>query len=254
MTDLIAEVAEGPAGAHIGAFFDLDGTLIDGFTPSAHARHRIRNRQAKIGELFGILEAALRYRWGRMEFDRLLVRAAGYLRGTGLAELEELGEQLFEEQIRPRLHTEMLRLIGIHQDLGHTVVLSSSALTIHAGPVARGLAIPHLICNHFEVDAHGRLTGDIVTPIIWGARKAAAATDFSARHGVALEHSYFYADGDEDAALMRRVGNPRPVNPRPGLAAAADEHGWPILRVGGAGRRPLRIGLNTWRGRTLRGA
>ncbi|CAJ1578806.1 HAD-IB family hydrolase [[Mycobacterium] wendilense] len=254
MADLIAEVAEGPSGAHVGAFFDLDGTLIDGFTPSAHARHRIRNREAKIGELFGILEAALRYRWGRIEFDRLLVRAAGYLRGSALAELEELGEQLFTDQIRPRLHAEMIRLIGIHQDLGHTVVLSSSALTIHAGPVARGLDIPHLICNHFEVDAHGRLTGGIVTPIIWGARKAAAATTFSARHGVDLGSSYFYADGDEDVALMRAVGNPRPVNPRPGLAAAAGKHGWPVLRVHGPRRRPLRIGLNTWRGRTLRGA
>ncbi|CAJ1494900.1 HAD-IB family hydrolase [[Mycobacterium] burgundiense] len=254
MTDLTAEVAAGPPGARIGAFFDLDGTLIDGFTPSAHARHRIRNRQARIGEVFGIAEAAWRYKWGRMEFDRLLVKAAGFLRGTPLDELEALGEQLFAQSIRPRLHADMLRLIRTHQDLGHTVVLSSSALTIHAGPVARGLEIPHLICNHFEVDERGRLTGGIVTPIIWGQRKAAAATEFSAARGVDLADSYFYADGDEDLALMRLVGNPRPVNPRPGLAAAALAQGWPVLRVSGPRRGALRVGLNTWRGRTLRGA
>jgi phosphoserine phosphatase len=57
---------------------------------------------------------------------------------------------------------------------------------------------------------------------------------------VDLQRSYFYADGDEDAALMVKVGNPRPVNPRPKLAALAAEHDWPVLRVVGMGgrRRP----------------
>jgi hypothetical protein len=49
-----------------------------------------------------------------------------------------------------------------------------------------------------------------------------------------LQGSYFYADGNEDAALMKLVGNPRPVNPRPGLAAMAAAEGWAVLRVVGA--------------------
>jgi phosphoserine phosphatase len=36
---------------------------------------------------------------------------------------------------------------------------------------------------------------------------------------------------------MKLVGQPRPVNPRPGLAAIAAERGWPVLRVEGSGRR-----------------
>lgn len=75
----------------MGAFFDLDGTLVDGFTATAHAGHRIRQRQAAAGEILGILEASVRYRIGRMPFERLLVRAAGYLRGESLLELDELG-------------------------------------------------------------------------------------------------------------------------------------------------------------------
>jgi phosphoserine phosphatase len=53
-----------------------------------------------------------------------------------------------------------------------------------------------------------------------------------------LDDSYFYADGDEDAALMAMVGHPRPVNPRPRLAAVAGQRGWPVLRVTGSGGRP----------------
>ena len=52
-----------------------------------------------------------------------------------------------------------------------------------------------------------------------------------------MGQSYFYADGNEDAALMKLVGHPRPVNPRAGLAAMATTHGWPVLHVGAPGQR-----------------
>ena len=72
---------------------------------------------------------------------------------------------------------------------------------------------------------------------MWGRNKASAVQRFCEANDVDLQRSYFYADGDEDAALMALVGNPRPVNPRPGLAAVAAEQGWPVLRVVGSGRR-----------------
>jgi HAD superfamily hydrolase (TIGR01490 family) len=233
----LAELAASPSGAHIGAYFDLDGTLVSGFTATAHAGHRIRNRQARIGEVLGVLEASLRYRLGRMEFERLVVRAAGYLRGESLTELDALGEWLFRRHIEARVFAGMQQVVRAHQERGHTVVVSSSALTIHAEPVARHLGVADVICNHFEVDARGALTGGIVAPIVWGARKAAAVELFSAAKGVDLQRSYFYADGDEDVFLMRAVGNPRPVNPRSGLAAEAARAGWPVLRVSGPERR-----------------
>lgn len=227
----LAEIGSGPGGARVGAFFDLDGTLVSGYTATAHAGHRIRRWQSAPGEVLGIVEASLRYRFGTMPFERLLVRAAGYLRGESLAELDELGKQLFAERIARRVYPHMREVVRMHQERGHTVVLSSSALTIHAEPVARNFGIEHVLCNHFETDERGRLTGGIVEPIVWGERKAAAVQDFCARSDVDLQHSYFYADGVEDGALMHLVGRPRPVNPHPGLAAAAADHGWPVLRL-----------------------
>jgi HAD superfamily hydrolase (TIGR01490 family) len=186
--------------------------------------------------VLGVLEASLRYRLGRMEFERLVVRGAGYLRGDSLDELDELGENLFRRHIETRVFAQMHDVVRAHQARGHTVVLSSSALTIHAEPVARFLGIEGVICTHFEVDGDGLLTGGIVAPIVWGANKAKAVARFANGNGVDLQRSYFYADGDEDAALMRVVGHPRPVNPRAGLAAEALRSGWPVLEVS-AGRR-----------------
>ncbi|GAC1399220.1 MAG: HAD family hydrolase [Mycobacterium sp.] len=239
-SDPIAEIGGSTPGPQVGAFFDLDGTIVDGFTATAHAGDRIRRRQARIGEVLGVIEASVRYRVGRMKFERLLTRAAGYLRGESLAELDVLGERLFVERISSRVFPYMHEVVRAHQARGHTVVLSSSALTIHAEPVARFLEIDHVLCNHFELDEHGLLTGRIARPVIWGRHKAAAAQEFCDANKVDLQISFFYADGNEDAALMRLVGNPRPVNPRPGLSVIAAENGWPVLQLAPAGGRKRR--------------
>ncbi|MBX7434516.1 HAD-IB family hydrolase [Mycobacterium sp. Y57] len=234
--DPVAQIEAGPEGPRVGAFFDLDGTLVDGFTATAHAGDRIRRGQARIGEVLGVIEASMRYRFGRMQFERLLVRAAGYLRGESLAELDEVGERLFGERVRARLFPDMRRIVQAHQRRGHTVVLCSSALTIHAEPVARFLDIENVLCNHFELDGAGALTGRIAKPVIWGRQKAATVEQFCANNAVELASSYFYADGDEDSHLMVKVGFPRPVNPRRRLAALAAERGWPVLRMATPGR------------------
>ncbi|AQA03387.1 haloacid dehalogenase [Mycobacterium sp. MS1601] len=230
-------VSEGPQGPHVGAFFDVDGTLVDGFTAVPHAGHRIKRRQARIGEVLGIVEAATRYRLGRMEFERLVVRAAGYLRGESLADLDVLGADLFTRRIESRMFPQMRDVVAAHQRRGHTVVILTSALNIHIDALARSLGITHVLCNHFAVDADGRLTGDIKRPIIWGTRKAEALLTFSEQHQLELQSSYFYSDGEEDLPSMRLVGNPRPVNPRRTLAATAADAGWPVLRVSTATSR-----------------
>jgi hypothetical protein len=80
----MAEIGASSPGPGVGAFFDLDGTLVEGFTAAVHVGDRIRRRQAGIGELLGVFEAALRYKFRRLEFERLIIRAAGYLRGEVL--------------------------------------------------------------------------------------------------------------------------------------------------------------------------
>ena len=236
-SDPVAQIAEGPAGPAVGAFFDLDGTLVAGFTAAAHASDRIRRGQAHVGEVLGVVEASVRYKLGRMQFERLLNRAAGYLRGESLAELDAIGERVYAELVAHKVYPLMRQIVEAHRDRGHTVVVSSSALTIHAQPVARALGIGDVVCNTFELDEHGKLTGRVAAPIVWGRQKAAAVERFCEARGIELRQSYFYADGDEDAALMELVGHPRPVNPRGGLAALAATKGWPVLQVNVSGQR-----------------
>jgi putative phosphoserine phosphatase/1-acylglycerol-3-phosphate O-acyltransferase len=235
----VAEVLASPPGPLIGAFFDLDGTLVAGFTGLILTRERIRSRDMGVGETISMVAAALSHQIGRLEFEGLINKATDILRGRPLAELEEAGTKLFQEKIEKRIYPEMRDLVQAHRDRGHTVVLSSSALTIQVDPVAQFLGIPNTLSNMFETDDNGVLTGKVLKPIIWGPGKAAAVQKFADEQGIDLADSYFYADGDEDIALMELVGNPRPTNPGEKMAETAREQGWPILEFTSRGRGGL---------------
>jgi len=162
--------------------------------------------------------------------------------------LEEIGERLFNQRIESRIYPEMRELVRAHVARGHTVVLSSSALTIQVNPVARFLGITNMLTNKFETNEDGMLTGSVLKPILWGPGKAAAVQRFAAEHDIDLKDSYFYADGDEDVALMYLVGNPRPTNPEGKMAAVAKRRGWPILRFNSRGPVGLRRQVRTLAG------
>jgi putative phosphoserine phosphatase/1-acylglycerol-3-phosphate O-acyltransferase len=240
----VAEIMASPPGPKVGAFFDLDGTLVAGFTAVILTQERLRRRDMGVGELLGMVQAGLNHTLGRIEFEDLIGKASGALTGRLIDDLEEIGERLFAQRIESRIYPEMRELVRAHVTRGHTVVLSSSALTIQVNPVARFLGITNMLTNAFETNDDGILTGRVLRPILWGPGKATAVQRFAADHDIDLKDSYFYADGDEDVALMYLVGNPRPTNPEGKMAAVAKRRGWPILKFesrGGVGfRRQLR--------------
>ncbi|WP_422746157.1 HAD-IB family hydrolase [Mycobacterium sp. WMMD1722] len=226
----VAEIMAAPEGPEVGAFFDLDGTLVAGFTGVIMTQDRLRRRQMSVGEFIGMVQAGLNHQLGRSEFEDLIGKGARMLRGSSMTDLDELAERLFMQHVRNRVYPEMRELVRAHMARGHTVVLSSSALTVQVEPVARFLGIENVLSNKFETDEDGLITGEVLRPILWGPGKANAVQAFAARNGVDLAKSYFYADGDEDVALMYLVGNPRPTNPAGKLAAVAAKRGWPVLR------------------------
>jgi len=244
----VAEIMASAAGPKIGAFFDLDGTLVAGFTAVILTQERLRRRDMGVGELLGMVQAGLSHTLGRIEFEDLIGKAATALAGRLLDDLEEIGERLFVQRIESRIYPEMRELVRAHVARGHTVVLSSSALTIQVNPVARFLGIPNMLTNKFETNEDGMLTGAVQKPILWGPGKAAAVQRFAAEHDIDLKDSYFYADGDEDVALMYLVGNPRPTNPEGKMAAVAKRRGWPILRFNSRGPVGLRRQVRTLAG------
>jgi putative phosphoserine phosphatase / 1-acylglycerol-3-phosphate O-acyltransferase len=233
----LAEVQASAEGPVVGAFFDLDGTLVAGMTGAVHTKERIRNKEIGPGELLRMMQAGRDYKRGRLDFERLIAEGVKALAGRSSEDLDELGERLFQTTIVDLVYPEMRDLVRAHQARGHTVVLSSSAFTNQVRSVADYLGIEDVLCNRFETDTDGVLTGSVVEPVIWGPGKAGSVQAFAKDNGVDLTRSYFYADGDEDVALMYLVGHPRPTNPGGQLAKVASRRGWPVLEFTSRGAR-----------------
>src|ERR1700741_158954 len=87
-----AEIMARPPGPKIGAFFDLDGTLVAGFTAVILTQERLRQRDMGVGELISMVTAGLSHTLGRIEFEDLIGKAAAALAGRLLDDLEEIGE------------------------------------------------------------------------------------------------------------------------------------------------------------------
>ncbi len=240
LADAIAEIRATAHGPHIGAFFDFDGTLIHGYSVFAFAQDRIAHRQVGAFEAFRAARVGIEYALGRVGYDGLIGLAADAWKGRPTAELEALGERVFRDVLSDRVYPEARALVGAHRAMGHTIAVTTSATYFQVAPIARALGIDEVVCQQLETE-DGVLTGRVQQPMLWGPGKAIAARRFSFDHDVDFAASFFYADGDEDVALMAEIGRPRPTNPGKRLAATASERGWPVLRFASRGTPRLPV-------------
>lgn len=233
----VAAVEAGPAGPRVGAFFDLDGTLVQGYTAGAFFNEQLRTRQVGVGGVTRTVVAALD---GNLGGDpaRLGDVSVEGLRGRAEDELAELGERLFVQKIAGTIRPQARDLVKAHLRMGHTVAVASAATRFQVAPVARDLGIDNIICTELETE-DGLFTGKIVGRMLWGEPKAQAVRAFARDNDVDLTASHAYANGDEDVAFLASVANPHPVNPHRGLRVAADMQRWPVLTL----REPRRPGV-----------
>ncbi len=237
---LTSEVREGPAGPRVGAFFDLDGTLIAGFSIAAFWRDRILSRGISLAEIRSTLASVAGFRRGTLGFSGVMATLAGFMRGISEKEFEELGERLFEEELATLIYPESRALVETHLERGHTVAIISSATRYQIDPLARDLGVELVVCSELEVE-EGRFTGRVAFACD-GRRKAEGAERLSLEYGLDLDRSYFYTDSYQDLPLLQAVGKPRPVNPDSNLARVARRRAWPMARFESRGRaRPIDV-------------
>jgi putative phosphoserine phosphatase/1-acylglycerol-3-phosphate O-acyltransferase len=227
--DAIAAIEAGPKGPDIGAFFDFDGTLIDGYSATAYFTDRFRRREMRLDEAVDIVRVLWRGDMDEREFADVISKAVVELAAHPEQEVIELWSRLFKEKIARLLFPEAWSLVKAHQKMGHTVAIATSATRYQAAPIAEELGIEHLLCTRATV-RDGRLTGGVEGAPLWGAGKAAAVCDFATGHGIELARSYGYANGNEDIAFLKTVGHATAVNPKPALIEAAQRAGWTMLR------------------------
>ena len=227
--ELIERIKAGPGGPKIAAFFDFDGTLIQGYSANALIAHRARNLELGPDEFVRTMRAALGGTLDESGFKDLMLQGIRGWVGRTDDELMELGEQLFTQEIAGSLFHGTWRLVRAHQNKGHTVVIATSATRMQVEPMARELGIDHVLCTELETE-NGVITGGIAGRPPWNEGKRAAVTEFARIKRIPLKNCHAYANGNEDGPFLDAVGFPHPVNPGSELARHSAERGWHVLR------------------------
>ncbi|MEO1230439.1 MAG: HAD-IB family hydrolase [Myxococcota bacterium] len=241
----LRSIQEGPKGPEVGAFFDLDGTLVEGFTALAFLKDQLFRGEITPGHIVDLARTSYEVRkdpegTGLDAIEQAMSRLAG----MEVAELEARSAKVFLMDIAPTIRPESRELIKAHREAGHTLALATAATEFQANPVARDLGIEHVLSSQAEVE-EGVLTGRLNGRARWGREKARAVTDFASERGLRLDASFAYGNGVEDVPFLRSVGHPVAVRPDRGLAeVAADEH-IPILDLAPPPKAGLRGMLGT---------
>jgi HAD superfamily hydrolase (TIGR01490 family) len=212
----------------VGAFFDVDGTLIARNSATLYMRHLRRTGQARRRDLAWTLYYLLRYKLGRLDIDEALQESMRFVRGKVEAATRRDADAWYERDVRPWLFPQMADRVAEHRRAGHVVALVTSATRYLAAPLAAELGIEHFLVTQLVV-RDGAFTGEAVRPLCYGAGKVHWARELAAREGIDLAASYFYTDSITDLPLLEAVGHRRIVNPDLPLRRLAQQRGWPIL-------------------------
>ncbi len=223
------DILEGESGPHIGAFFDLDRTLINGFSAKDFVKTRLMSGKFSSKEIISQFTGVLSYASGNGNFASLAGLSAKGVQGVDEQVFIEVGEEVYHKTLANAIFPESRALVAAHLAKGHTVAIVSAATPYQVEPVARDLGVDIVKCTRMEVK-NGKFTGNIIEPACWGEGKAIAGRELAESMNLDMQKSYFYTDSAEDLPLLEIVGNPRPINPDTKLSTLAFQNDWPILR------------------------
>ena len=216
------------------AFFDIEGTLIDGtlstsFVRAGRAQHVFSRRALLRAQGYALASklapksAGVRLRWQAL---------LQILAGRPVSDIRRVGEQALEE-LRGQFKPAVLARIRAHLEQGDAVVLLSGGMDEAARLLAAAVGATRGAGTRVVHD-QGRYWGLLATPICQGEAKLRRAAEIAREFGATCATAPIYGDSAADIPLLAEVGLPVAVDPDRTLAAEAARRGWGILRAGQA--------------------
>ena len=234
-----------PSDPTAAAFFDVDNTVMQGASIFHFARGLYRRKFFTTKEIASAAWKQAYFRIAGVEDPEHVAdarnSALSFIAGHTTAELEELGEEIFDEAMAHRVWPGTRALAQIHLDEGQRVWLVTAAPIEIATIIARRLGLTGAmgtVAEHVDGVYTGRLVGDL----LHGPAKAEAIKALAAREGLDLARCSAYSDSSNDLPMLSLVGDPCAINPDARLRAHARAHGWRVHDYR-TGRKAARVGF-----------
>jgi len=206
----------------------MDRTLIA--TNSALLYTRYRRERGEVGwlETLRVNYWLLKYWLGIIAPEKVAMRVLRDFAGRDELALERATTAWFESHVLVHVRKAAREAVDRHRRAGDLLAIVTAATPYAARPLARELAIEHVVASELEVDDSGRLTGRLVLPLCYGLGKVARTERLLSQFGIPLTAATFYSDSITDLPLLEQVGRPVAVCPDRRLRAVAKRRGWDI--------------------------
>ncbi|MGK5089633.1 phosphoserine phosphatase SerB [Bdellovibrionota bacterium FG-2] len=181
---------------------DLDSTLIQGEGIDELAREN-----DKFDEVAAITRDAMN---GKISFDESLRRRCEKLQGLDLSAFERAHERL----TLMNGAKELMNAVRAH---GLTSAIISGGFGYFAREAQKTLGFDYAFANELEIQ-DGRLTGQVVPPIINGAKKAEIVRSLMQKLGLTADQVIAIGDGSNDLLMLQTAGTGIAFCPKPFLA------------------------------------
>jgi len=211
----------------VGAFFDLDRTLVACNTGRLFLRDLRRRGEISLVRALRAMGWLAKYHLSIIDLDRIAQKVAESLRGWSALEFAERCRLWVDRDVLPLVLPAALRKLEEHRKSGHLLAILSTSPTFVTRPVAERLGIEEVLSTELEVEG-GLFTGRLVGPACFGRGKVHWAESAVKRLDLDLAKSWFYTDSYSDMPMLERVGHGIVVNPDPRLRRAARRRGWTV--------------------------
>ena len=227
------------------AFFDVDNTVMQGASIFHLARGLHRREFFTTRDLLGAAWKQTYFRFVGVEDAEHVAEARAsalaFIAGHTVTELQDLGEEIFDEAMAHRIWPGTRALAQLHLDQGQRVWLVTAAPIEIATIIAARLGLTGALGTVSE-HIDGVYTGRLVGEMLHGPAKAEAMTSLAAREGLDLARCSAYSDSINDLPMLQLVGDPCVINPDARLREHARAQGWRV-RDYRTGRKAARAGL-----------
>jgi phosphoserine phosphatase len=148
-----------------------------------------------VDQVAKITEAAMN---GELDFDQSLRKRLSLLKGLDTRVMESIAHSL---QLTPGAE----RLIRTVRALGYKTAILSGGFTYFGHYLQRKLGVDYVYANELEVE-NEKLTGNVIGPIVNGARKAQLLQELAIKENIVLDQVIAVGDGANDLPMLGIAG------------------------------------------------